>query len=107
MSVIPKNPVCRDSLKILGDFWTMMIIDILSDGPLRFRDLENRIQDVNTATLTNRLKSMTLAGLIVRNEQSRADVTYTLTQLGEQAIPILSAVNNFSDYSKTNTTVKQ
>ena len=106
MSIILKNPVCRDSLKILGDFWTMMIIDILSDGPLRFRDLENRIQDVNSATLTNRLKSMTSAGLIVRNEQSRADVTYTLTTLGEQAIPILNAVNNFSDYSKSNTVTK-
>lgn len=77
-----------------------MIIDILSDGPSRFRDLETRIEGVNTATLSNRLKAMQASGLISRTENSRADVTYALTDLGQQAIPILNAVNNFSDYAK-------
>lgn len=77
-----------------------MIIDVLSDGPARFRDLETRIDGVNTATLSTRLKSMQASGLIDRVEQSRADVTYHLTGLGQQAIPILDAVNNFSDYAK-------
>lgn len=102
MSVTTKNNVCKDSLKILGDFWTMMIIDMLSDGPLRFRDLEKKIEDVNTATLSTRLKTMQTAGLITRTEQSRADVTYELTNLGKQTIPILNAVNDFSDFAKKN-----
>ena len=100
MSITAKNPVCVDSLKLLGDFWTMMIIDKLSDGPLRFRDLENQIEGVNTATLTNRLKTMQAFKLIVRKEQSRADVTYDLTDMGKKAVPILTAVNEFSDYAK-------
>ncbi len=77
-----------------------MIIDMLTDGPARFRELETRIEGVNTATLSSRLKSMQASGLISRTEQSRADVTYQLTDLGQQAIPILHAVNNFSDYVK-------
>jgi|GEM_PF-1106342 len=101
MSITVKNPVCIDSLKLLGDFWTMMIIDKLSDGPLRFRDLEQKIVDVNTATLSNRLKTMVNVGLISRNEQSRADVTYELTELGKQAVPVLDAVNNFSKFAKS------
>jgi DNA-binding HxlR family transcriptional regulator len=100
MSVTSKNPVCVDSLKILGDFWTMMIIDKLSDGPLRFRDLENQIEGVNTATLSNRLKQMQTFHLIERKEQSRADVTYELTDMGKKAIPILNAVNDFSAFAK-------
>ena len=77
-----------------------MIIDMLTDGPARFRELETRIEGVNTATLSSRLKSMQTSGLISRTEQSRADVTYQLTDLGQQAIPILHAVNKFSDYVK-------
>jgi DNA-binding HxlR family transcriptional regulator len=100
MSITTKNPVCVDSLKLLGDFWTMMIVDKLSDGPLRFRDLENQIDSVNTATLTSRLKSMQAMNLITRNEQSRADVTYQLTEMGEKVIPVLNAVNDFSAYAK-------
>ena len=100
MSVTTKNPVCVDSLKLLGDFWTMMIVDKLSDGPLRFRDLEQKVDGVNTATLATRLKSMAAMGLIERSEQSRADVTYRLTPLGEKALPVLDAVNQFSSAAK-------
>ncbi|HYH75104.1 MAG TPA: helix-turn-helix domain-containing protein [Candidatus Saccharimonadales bacterium] len=100
MSATTKKPVCVDSLKILGDFWTMMIIDKLSDGPLRFRDLEHQIEGVNTATLTTRLKSMQAFNLIERKEQSRADVTYELTVMGQKAVPILDAVNDFSAFAK-------
>lgn len=99
MSITTKNPICRKGLKLLGDFWTMMIIDMLSDGPLRFRDLEQQIEGVNSATLTKRLKAMQIAGLIERNEQSRADVAYALTPLGKKALPILTAVNEFSRHA--------
>jgi DNA-binding HxlR family transcriptional regulator len=101
MSITTKDPVCAESVKLLGDYWTMMIIDVLSDGPLRFHDLEQRI-GVNTATLTTRLKHMQAAMLITRTEQSRADVTYQLTELGQRAVPVLNAINDFSDYATKN-----
>jgi len=100
MSITKKNPVCIKALKLLGDYWVMLIIDKLSDGPLRFRDLEENIEGVNTATLTTRLKSMHSSGLIDRKEASRADVTYELTELGKRALPVLNAVNNFSKYAE-------
>ena len=55
---------------------------------------------MNTATLTRRLKNMHEDGLIVRNELSRADVTYSLSKLGVEALPLLAAVNHFSNYVK-------
>lgn len=91
------QPICLPSLKILGDFWTLRVIDELSKAPsLRFNEIERRLETVNTATLTKRLKTMQDDGLITRVEHTRADVTYSLTVLGKEAVPILTAVNNFS-----------
>lgn len=96
-----KQPICLSSLKILSDYWTLRLIDELSDGSsLRFNELERRIAGVNTATLSKRLKDMQADGLITRSEKSRADVDYSLTSLGKQAVPILEAVNNFSSAAK-------
>ncbi len=93
-----KQPICLPSLKILSDYWTLRVIDELSDGQsLRFNEIERRLEGVNTATLTKRLKDMQESGLLTRNENSRADVSYGLTKLGFEAIPLLKAVNHFSD----------
>ncbi|MGK2896550.1 MAG: winged helix-turn-helix transcriptional regulator [Candidatus Saccharimonadales bacterium] len=92
-----KLPICLRSLKILSDYWTLRIIDELSDSSvLRFSEIERRLEGVNTATLSKRLKDMQESGLITRMESSRADVTYSLTELGNEAIPLLNAVNHFS-----------
>lgn len=92
-----KQPICLPSLKILSDYWTLRLIDELSDGgSLRFNELERRLDGINTATLSKRLKEMLESGLIDRIESSRADVAYSLTSLGTEAIPILNAVNHFS-----------
>lgn len=96
-----KQPICLPSLKILSDYWTLRIIDELSDGnSLRFNELQRKIDDANTATLSKRLKDMQSSGLIARVEKSRADVDYTLTKLGKEAIPLLTAVNYFSNAAK-------
>ena len=99
-----KQPICLPSLKILGDYWTLRIIDELSEGAeLRFNELERRLDDINTATLTKRLKEMQANGLVCRSEHSRADVSYNLTNLGKEAIPLLKAVNHFSAASQAAT----
>ncbi len=95
--IATKQPICLPSLKILSDYWTLRLIDELSDGSsLRFNELARRLEGVNTATLSKRLKDMQDSNLIHRVEKSRADVTYSLTELGNEAIPLLSAINHFS-----------
>ena len=92
-----KQPICLPSLKILSDYWTLRVIDELSDcSSLRFNELERRLDGINTATLSKRLREMQESQLITRTEKSRADVTYNLTNLGKEAIPLLKAVNQFS-----------
>lgn len=92
-----KEPTCLPSLEILSDYWTLRVVDELSDGStLRFNEIERRLADVNTATLAKRLKKMQQSELITRTETSRVDVTYSLTELGHEAVPLLRAVNHFS-----------
>ncbi len=92
-----KQPICLPSLRILSDYWTLRVIDELSDGgALRFSEIERRLGRVNTATLTKRLREMRESGLVTRTETSRADVAYSLTDLGIEALPLLDAVNHFS-----------
>jgi DNA-binding HxlR family transcriptional regulator len=95
-----KQPICLPSLKILGDYWSLRIIDVLSTSAERFSELQRQIGDANTATLSNRLKRLETDGVISRTEHSRAEVTYELTALGQKAIPLLVAVNEFSAYSQ-------
>ncbi len=98
-----KQPICLPSLKILGDYWTLRIIDVLSDGKsIRFSNLERCLEGVNTVTLTKRLKNMQSSGLISRQETSKYDVSYRLTNLGTEAVPILAAVNHFSRFLTKN-----
>ncbi len=97
MSELDKdNPVCITTLKLMSDFWTMRIIDALSDQQLRFCEIEFKIETINTATLSNRLKKLEDNNLIVRIEKSRADVTYRLSTRGIKSLPILKSINDFA-----------
>ena len=81
---------------MLGDYWTLRIVDVLSEGELRYAEIRRAIDDMNPVTLSNRLKKMEATGLITRTELSRADVSYALTDLGRKAIPVLEAINAYS-----------
>ncbi len=93
---------CETTMKLLGDFWTLRIIDELRDGSLRFCDLQRRLGGLNPATLTNRLKTLEEAHVIVRAEETfdKISVAYSLTELGTEALPVIAALDAFADKSK-------
>lgn len=90
------NKTCIPSLKLLGDFWSLRIVDALSDGEMHFCTLQRAAGDVNPVTLTTRLKRLEESAIIERNEESRTDVTYRLTKLGLEILPVLAAINSFA-----------
>ncbi len=96
-----KHPTCLPSLKLLGDFWALRVLDNLSDEPHRYSDILKNVDGINTVTLTTRLKRLEQGGLITRTEHSRADVTYELSDLGRKSLPILEAINTFSEQAKS------
>jgi DNA-binding HxlR family transcriptional regulator len=89
------------SLKLLGDFWTLRLIDALKDGELRFCQLQRSAENVNPVTLTNKLKKLEQSKLIIRKELSsnQMAVSYQLTDTGRAALPIIRAIEDFTKIS--------
>lgn len=90
--------LCTDTLKLLGDFWTLRIIEVIQKDELRYCEIERGLGTANPVTLTNRLQKLESAGILKRTEeiQDKISVSYSLTSLGREALPILTALGNFS-----------
>lgn len=87
-----------EALKLLGDYVTLRIIDFLRMSELRFTELQRSIGDVNSVTLSSRLKRLEAAGMIAREEATidRQSVAYRLTGMGKGLLPVLREIQNFT-----------
>lgn len=103
MNAFATSDSCNASIKLLGDYWTLRIIDSLDSGELRFCELQRQIDNLNPVTLTARLKKLEEAQLIHRHEspEHKTAVSYTLTEHGKAAIPVLRAIDTFSAQLKS------
>ncbi|MEK7185852.1 MAG: helix-turn-helix domain-containing protein [Patescibacteria group bacterium] len=86
-------------LKILGDFWTLTIIQELSEGNKRFSELERVISGISPTTLANRLKKLEINNLIKREKEKidKLSIIYSLTNKGHGILPVLSQIRVFAD----------
>ena len=85
-------------LKLLGDYVTLRIIDFLRSKQLRFTELQRAMGDVNSVTLSNRLKRLEAASVIERMEATidKQSVAYRLTDLGTGLLPVLREIQKFA-----------
>lgn len=97
-SPAPRHATCVSSLKLLGDYWTLRIVDELQHASMRYCELQRAVDNLNPVTLTARLKKLEGAGLINRSEAllDHGIVTYSLTERGQGVLPILEAIDEFS-----------
>ncbi len=86
------------ALKLLGDYTTLRIIDVLSESGLRFTDLRKALVDANAPTLIARLRRLTEAGLVKRTEAALdgKSVSYELAEDGRALIPVLREIQKFA-----------
>jgi DNA-binding HxlR family transcriptional regulator len=98
MDSIRNDQTCLNNLKLLGDFWTLRIIDALADGQMRFCEVQRALNNLNPVTLTGRLKKLEESGLINRYEdlEDKVAVVYALTPMGKDALKVINAINDFS-----------
>lgn len=72
-------------LDVLGQRWTLRMLWELRDGPLPFRELQRRCEEVSPTLLSRRLKELTRLAIIHRDEAG-----YRLSaagrELGEQLL---------------------
>lgn len=81
--------------KILAGKWTIYILYLLSEGPIRFNQLRRLIpEEITHTSLSRNLKSMESYGLIVRTSYPGAQpkVEYSLSELGRQFAPVLNSI---------------
>ena len=91
-----KPEVCASIFKMFGDRWSLRIVDALRHGELRYKEIQT-ILDINTATLSLRLRSLIKAKVLVRKEETidKLSVTYALTSLGKEILPIYDSMITF------------
>jgi len=83
----PASPVCRTISTLLsriGDKWTVLVVQTLSDGPKRFNELRREIPSVCQRMLTLTLRNLERDGLVSRTVTPSIPprVDYELTELG-------------------------
>ena len=82
----------RESLKVLGSKWTLLILrDVAFLKLQRFGQIRRNNLGLTPRVLSRRLQQMTSEGLLKRRERG-SEVSYHLTNKGEDAIFILLAI---------------
>ena len=81
--------------KVLTGKWSMYILYLLSNGPVRFNELQRRMpEEMTHTTLSRQLKTLEDEGLIIRREyqQIPPKVEYSLSDIGEKFKDVLSVL---------------
>jgi DNA-binding HxlR family transcriptional regulator len=80
------------ALDLFGRRWALRIIWELHEGPLGFRALQQRCDNMSSSVLGQRLSELAEARLI----EQRADTTYALAVLGRDAYQALRPLVRWS-----------
>jgi DNA-binding HxlR family transcriptional regulator len=81
----------RDAIELLSSKWRIVVLHLLTPGPLRSNELQRAIEEVSPKVLTQTLRGLERDGLVQRHVRNRvpAHVEYRLTDMGESVIPLL------------------
>ena len=88
---------CRAVSEVLsrvGDKWTVMVVGLLSDGPMRFNELRRTIGGISQRMLTLTLRGLERDGLVTRTVFPTVPprVDYELTKLGRSLLEPVSGI---------------
>lgn len=91
--------------KVLTGKWSMYILYLLSNGAIRFNELQRRMpEEMTHTTLSRQLKKLEEEGLIIRTEyeQIPPKVEYRMSEIGEKFRNVLSELevwgNEYIEY---------
>lgn len=94
-------------LNILSGKWRLKILWNLSKGAIRFNELQRRLGNITTKTLTQQLRELEAQGIVVRTvfPEIPPKVEYTLSEVGITLKPILTQLcdwgKQYQKYDKT------
>ncbi|MEY9928908.1 DNA-binding HxlR family transcriptional regulator [Catenulispora sp. GP43] len=83
----------------IGDKWTVLVVLLLSDGPMRFTELRTHLGRVAPKVLTQSLRRMERDGLVTRRIFAEVPprVEYTLTELGHSLAEPIAVIGDWAE----------
>jgi DNA-binding HxlR family transcriptional regulator len=81
----------RDVLSRVGDKWSVLIVGMLEEGPLRFTAILRLVPGISQRMLTHTLRNLERDGLVSRHSYPEIPprVEYAITELGQTLLPAL------------------
>jgi DNA-binding HxlR family transcriptional regulator len=78
----------------ISDKWSMMVMTVLDNGPVRFNGIKRRIEGITQKALTDCLRRLERNGLVERRviPTSPVGVEYEITPLGRTLQPPFKAL---------------
>lgn len=82
--------------QLIGDRWSIVILEALADGGLRYGELAEAIPQISSNLLAQRLKTLTAAGLLVaepyssRRDRLRYELSADGRGLAEALAPLIA-----------------
>jgi len=88
-------------LSRIGDKWTVLVVSMLGDGPMRFNEIRREIGGISQRMLTLTLRGLERDGLVTRTVFPTVPprVDYELTKLGRT---LLRPINDIAMWARAN-----
>jgi DNA-binding HxlR family transcriptional regulator len=82
------------AVELIGRRWNGMVLQAMLDGCRRFSEIRSAIPDLTDAMLSQRLRELEGAGLVVREvaDARPVEIRYGLTDVGRRLAPVLDAI---------------
>jgi len=92
----PGCPV-RTALDMLGGKWRLLLLKVLSAGPLRYGELRQQLPGISEKVLAQELRLLADSDLVERCNYGEVPprVDYRLTARGQLSLPVLQALQEF------------
>lgn len=95
-----KVEVCpfQEAMDLISGKWTMSIINNLTLGKMRFKELERSIAGINTRMLVKELQQLEKKGVIKRKAFATVPPTveYSLTEKGNSLKPVIIELQSWA-----------
>ncbi len=100
------NSICpvETTLNLIGGKYKSLILWHLSEGTLRYSELQKAVPAASPRILTNQLRELESQNLITRTVYPVVPpkVEYSMTELGQSLMPILTAMRDWgAEYLRT------
>jgi DNA-binding HxlR family transcriptional regulator len=88
-------------LSRVGDKWTVLVVELLGRGPMRFSELRRMIGNISQKMLTTTLRNLERDGFVTRTVYPTIPprVDYELTDLGRE---LLGPVRTLGEWARLN-----